>query len=107
MVPNIGLPLTIGVPNKTGYPEFVSARTDSEGITTNHGFCIDVFETAITYLPYAVSYKFVPFGNGSVMPNYWELIEKIVTKVKKRNNNHPSTTCIFVCEHDKIGMYLI
>ena len=87
VVPKNGLPLTIGVPNKTGYPEFVSARTDSEGVTTYHGFCIDVFETALMYLPYAVTYKFVSFGNGTVMPNYDELIEKIETKVKRGNKN--------------------
>jgi ionotropic glutamate receptor len=98
VVPKNGMPLTIGVPIKIGYPEFVSAKTDSAGVTTYHGFCIDVFETAITYLPYAVSYKFVPFGNGSVMPNYNELIEKIVTKVKRANQqSYPSNACNSVC----------
>ncbi|MCO5569397.1 hypothetical protein L7F22_023109 [Adiantum nelumboides] len=80
VVPKNGRPLIIGVPNKTGYKEFVTARQDARNITTFHGFCINVFESAISYLPYAVTYTFVSFGNGSTTPNYGELINKIATK---------------------------
>ncbi|KAI5054925.1 hypothetical protein GOP47_0030070 [Adiantum capillus-veneris] len=80
VVPKNGRPLIIGVPNKTGYKEFVTARQDARNVTTFHGFCINVFESAISYLPYSVTYTFVSFGNGSITPSYGELINRIDTK---------------------------
>lgn len=71
----------IGVPNKIGYKEFVSTAVDSDNRTTFHGFCIDVFEKALAYLPYSVAYNFYKFGNGSSTPSYDSLVNKIVEKV--------------------------
>ncbi|KAL6289619.1 hypothetical protein ACE6H2_007129 [Prunus campanulata] len=57
--------LRIGVPVKNGFFELVKMNHD---IQTNRtyftGFCIDVFEAAISALPYEVNYEFVPFAIG-------------------------------------------
>ncbi|XP_020582004.1 glutamate receptor 3.1-like isoform X2 [Phalaenopsis equestris] len=72
--PNNGLELRIGVPNRHSFPEFVSKDRGSD---TMKGYCIDVFTAAINLLPYPVAYRFIPFGIGSVNPNYTELVEKV------------------------------
>lgn len=81
MVKN-GQTLRIGVPRKTGFAEFVDIRTDKFNVTTFDGFCIDVFETAVSYLPYPLNYTYVPHGNGTSTPNYNDLVEKVAEKVK-------------------------
>jgi ionotropic glutamate receptor len=88
VVPKNGRPLTIGVPNKVGYQEFVGISTDSNNQTTYTGYCIDVFEKALALLPYAVSYNFVTFGNGSITPNYDDLVEQVAEKVPTLLSNH-------------------
>ncbi|KAH7366134.1 hypothetical protein KP509_18G064700 [Ceratopteris richardii] len=80
VVPKSGKPLIIGVPHKTGYKEFITATRDTRNVTTFHGLCINVFESAVSYLPYSVTYTFVSVGNGSASPNYSELISKIESK---------------------------
>lgn len=80
VVPKNGKPLIIGVPNKNGYKEFVSARVVNN-VTTYTGFCIDVFLNALANLPYAVAYTFVSFGNGTVTPSYDELVNQVEDKV--------------------------
>jgi ionotropic glutamate receptor len=80
VVPKNGRPLDIGVPNKLGYKEFVSMAVDSSNRTTFHGFCIDVFEKALAYLPYSVTFNFHRFGNGSSTPSYDALVAKVVNK---------------------------
>lgn len=87
VVPKNGRPLTIGVPFKTGYQEFVGISTDSNK-TTYTGYCIDVFEKALSLLPYAVAYDFVTFGNGSNTPNYDALVEQITEKVPTLLSNY-------------------
>ena len=81
VLPENGTPLSIGVPNKTGYTEFVTTMVDAHGNKVFRGFCIDVFENATLLLPYAIKYKYVSFGNGSKTPNYNELIDRIAAKV--------------------------
>ncbi|GLT58841.1 hypothetical protein SLA2020_317020 [Shorea laevis] len=74
--PNNGKQLRIGVPIRVGFKQFVSPE---KGTGTFKGFCIDVFTAAVNLLPYAVPYKFIPFGNGRENPSYTELVEKITT----------------------------
>lgn len=81
VVPKAGKTLIIGVPNRIGYKEFLSSSTDSENRTTYHGFCIDVFQRALEYLPYSLAYNFTKYGNGSSTPSYDALVQKIVKKV--------------------------
>jgi ionotropic glutamate receptor len=89
VVPKNGRPLDIGVPNKLGYKEFVSMAVDSSNRTTFHGFCIDVFEKALAYLPYSVTFNFHRFGNGSSTPSYDALVAKVVNKVCFHCNIYP------------------
>ncbi|KAK9164896.1 hypothetical protein Scep_000087 [Stephania cephalantha] len=74
--PNNGKQLTIGVPYRVGFREFVS---QVKGTDTVKGFCIDVFLAAINLLPYGLPYKFVPYGDGRKNPNYDELVRMITT----------------------------
>ncbi|MED6119246.1 hypothetical protein PIB30_009892 [Stylosanthes scabra] len=74
--PNNGRQLRIGVPIRVGFREFVSPV---RGTDMFKGFCIDVFTAAVNLLPYAVPYRFVPFGNGRENPSYTELVNLITT----------------------------
>jgi ionotropic glutamate receptor len=76
--PNNGKQLRIGVPVRVSYREFVS---QVPGTDTFKGFCIDVFYAAVNLLPYAVPYKFIPFGDGRKNPSYTELVTSITTGV--------------------------
>ncbi|GFZ10547.1 glutamate receptor 3.3 [Actinidia rufa] len=74
--PNNGKQLRIGVPTRVSYKEFVS---QVRGTNTFKGFCIDVFTAAVSLLPYAVPYQFVPYGNGKENPSYTELVRLVTT----------------------------
>ncbi|GLT46036.1 hypothetical protein SLA2020_198260 [Shorea laevis] len=74
--PNDGRQLRIGVPNRVSFKEFVSQE---KGTGTFKGFCIDVFTAATNLLPYAVPYRFIPFGDGRKNPSYTELVNQITT----------------------------
>jgi ionotropic glutamate receptor len=76
--PKNGRQLRIGVPNRISYREFVS---QVEGTDMFNGYCIDVFTTALNFLPYAVPYKFIPFGDGLNNPSSTELVRLITTGV--------------------------
>lgn len=76
--PNNGKQLRIGVPLRVSYREFVSPV---EGTDMFKGFCIDVFTAAVNLLPYAVPYRFVPFGDGHKNPSYTDLVRLITTGV--------------------------
>ncbi|XP_019185486.1 PREDICTED: glutamate receptor 3.3-like [Ipomoea nil] len=65
--PNYGSPLKVGVPIRAGLNEFVERVP---GTDIFKGYCIEVFTTALNYLPYAVPFKFFPFGET----NYTELV---------------------------------
>lgn len=74
--PNNGKELRIGVPNRVSYREFVSQAPFTGNIK---GFCIDVFTAAVNLLPYAVPYRFIPFGNGHENPSYTELVNMVAS----------------------------
>lgn len=79
--PNNGRHLKIGVPRRVSFREFVSAK----GTDTVTGYCIDVFTAALNLLPYAVPYKFIPFGDGHNNPSGTELIRLITAGVSVLN----------------------
>lgn len=74
--PSNGKLLKIGVPDRVSYREFVSKV---RGTNTFKGFCIDVFTAAVSLLPYAVPYEFIPYGDGLKNPSYMELVTKVAT----------------------------
>lgn len=76
--PDNGKVLIIGVPNRASFREFVS---QVQGTDIFKGFCIDVFTAAVSLLPYAVPYRFVPFGDGHQNPSYSELVYLITSGV--------------------------
>jgi ionotropic glutamate receptor len=73
-----GKQLRVGVPVRISFREFA---TRVEGSDVFHGYCIDVFNAALALLPYAVPYKFIPFGDGHRVPIYDNLLEMIATNV--------------------------
>lgn len=79
--PNNGKQLRIGVPIRVSYREFVSQVRGTDNMFK--GFCIDVFTAAVNLLPYAVPYRFIPFGDGKENPSYTELVTSIATGVSK------------------------
>lgn len=76
--PNNGKQLRIGVPVRVSYREFVS---QVQGTDLFKGFCIDVFTASLNLLPYAVPYRFIPFGDGHKNPSYTELVNFITAGV--------------------------
>lgn len=76
--PNNGKELRIGVPNRFSFKQFVSQQPNT-GVVS--GFCIDVFTAAASLLPYAVPYRFIPFGNGHENPNFNDLVAKVQANV--------------------------
>ncbi|XP_015576348.1 glutamate receptor 3.6 isoform X2 [Ricinus communis] len=74
--PNNGRYLTIGVPNRVSYREFISQVPGTEIFA---GYCIDVFTAAVNLLPYAVPYKLIPYGDGTKNPSDTELVRLITT----------------------------
>ncbi|XP_068306831.1 glutamate receptor 3.3 [Pyrus communis] len=77
--PNNGKQLRIGVPIRVSFREFVSQVRGTDNMFK--GFCIDVFTAAVNLLPYAVPYRFIPFGDGKKNPSYTELVTSIATGV--------------------------
>ncbi|XP_059437791.1 glutamate receptor 3.6-like [Corylus avellana] len=71
-----GRQLRVGVPIQINFREFVS---QVDGSDIFHGYCIDVFNAALEILPYAVPYKFIPFGDGHINPIFTDLLYKITT----------------------------
>ncbi|XP_058226988.1 glutamate receptor 2.7-like isoform X2 [Rhododendron vialii] len=73
--------LRVGVPVKGGFMEFVSVERDSQtNAVIANGFCIDVFKEVMDhYLPYAVSYEFLPFEtpDGESAGSYDDLVYQI------------------------------
>ncbi|MCL7023811.1 hypothetical protein MKW94_000673, partial [Papaver nudicaule] len=76
--PDNGRQLRIGVPDRVSYREFVSKVPDSDMMK---GYCIDVFQAAIALLPYALPYKFIPYGDGLKNPSYSDLVHMITLDV--------------------------
>ncbi|KAI5055045.1 hypothetical protein GOP47_0030190 [Adiantum capillus-veneris] len=82
VIPQNGRPLMIGVPKKAGYKELIRQSIDVHtNVTTFRGFCINVFEAAIRYLPYAVTYQFVTvMGTDNSTPIYDDLITQLANQ---------------------------
>ncbi|GFZ09469.1 glutamate receptor 3.6 [Actinidia rufa] len=76
--PNNGRLLRIGVPNRVSYREFIGIVS---GTDMFKGYCIDVFNAALTLLPYAVPHKLIPFGDGLTNPSNTELVRLITAGV--------------------------
>ncbi|KAJ4839030.1 hypothetical protein Tsubulata_018927 [Turnera subulata] len=76
--PNNGRQLRIGVPYRVSFREFISEGQGSEMFS---GFCIDIFTAAINLLPYAVPYRFIPFGDHISNPSCTELVRLITAGV--------------------------
>ncbi|XP_059440451.1 glutamate receptor 3.6-like [Corylus avellana] len=72
-----GRQLRVGVPVRVSFREFASLVY---GSNVFHGYCIDVFNAALALLPYALPYKFIPFGDGHKVPIYTDLLHMITTK---------------------------
>jgi glutamate receptor, ionotropic, plant len=70
--------LKIGVPNRFSFKEFVSK---DNGTGSMKGYCIDVFTQALTLLPYPVTYRFIPFGNGTENPHFDQLAQMVADNV--------------------------
>ncbi|XP_022884646.1 glutamate receptor 3.6 [Olea europaea var. sylvestris] len=71
-----GRHLTIGVPNRVSFLDFVAQVPGTNMFT---GYCIDVFTAAINLLPYAVPYKMISYGDGHNNPSGTELIRLMTT----------------------------
>ncbi|PQP98512.1 glutamate receptor 1.3 [Prunus yedoensis var. nudiflora] len=70
--------LRVGVPVRIGFNELVHMNHDIQTNRTSFtGFCIDVFEAAISKLPYKVNYDFVPFAIG-INASYNDLVHQLV-----------------------------
>ncbi|KAL2499175.1 Glutamate receptor 3.6 [Abeliophyllum distichum] len=76
--PHNGRHLTIGIPNRVGFLDFVA---QVPGTDMFKGYCIDVFFAAISLLPYAVPYKMISYGDGQNNPSGTELIRLITSGV--------------------------
>ncbi|KAK2975682.1 hypothetical protein RJ640_027785 [Escallonia rubra] len=76
--PQNGRQLRIGVPNRISYREFVAVGPSTDMFK---GYCIDVFTAALSLLPYAVPYKFFPFGDGRNSPSGTELVRLMAADV--------------------------
>ncbi|KAI3965657.1 hypothetical protein MKX01_010614 [Papaver californicum] len=79
-VPPKAMTLTIGVPYKTGFKEFMSVSHDNNTNSWNvTGFSKDVFENVMQGLPYEFNY--VPYANDGVSAgNYDDLTYCVYTK---------------------------
>lgn len=80
VLPKNGRPLKIAVPKKAGFKQFVGWSGNSSNSTSFHGFCVDVFQNALKYLPYSVPYIFVLYGEDST-PTYDDMIDQLANKV--------------------------
>ncbi|KAI3948796.1 hypothetical protein MKX01_022210 [Papaver californicum] len=67
-------PLRVGVPNRVSFPDFVTEDQDTHEMK---GYCIDVFNAALSLIPYEVPYKFQVFGDGRLNPDYDELVKMV------------------------------
>ncbi|KAK9033882.1 hypothetical protein V6N11_050063 [Hibiscus sabdariffa] len=76
--PNNGRELRIGIPRRVSYRDFVLLVNGTDKV---QGYCIDVFLAAIKLLPYALPYRFIPFGDGHKNPSYYEFVSKIKSGV--------------------------
>ncbi|KAI6681251.1 hypothetical protein NL676_035132, partial [Syzygium grande] len=79
-IPTSGKRLKILVPVKDGFKQFVKVTRDpSTNISQVTGYCIDIFQTVIERLPYAVAYDLIPFAlpNGSRAGSVNDMIDQV------------------------------
>lgn len=69
-------PLSIVVPNRTSFVDFVTVYDKKV-----RGYCIDVFVEACKLVPYDVPYRFEPFGDGRFNPSYNGLVKMVANNV--------------------------
>ncbi|KAK9133460.1 hypothetical protein Scep_012988 [Stephania cephalantha] len=67
-------PLRIGIPNRATFVEYV---TEDHGTHEIQGYCIDVFNASLRFVPYDVPHRFIPFGDGKSNPSYDELVRMV------------------------------
>nr|TKS00119.1 glutamate receptor 2.1-like [Populus alba] len=82
-IPTNGKKLRIGVPLKDGFSEFVKVTRDpSSNTTTVTGYSIDVFDSVVKALPYALPYEYIPFAkpDGETAGTYNDLIYQVYLK---------------------------
>ncbi|KAK9155765.1 hypothetical protein Sjap_003245 [Stephania japonica] len=71
-------PLRIGIPKRVNFVEFVTEDHETHEI---RGYCIDVFNASLRFVPYDVPHRFVPFGDGKSNPSYDELVRMVAEDV--------------------------
>ena len=69
--------MKIGVPPKSGFPEFLSVAFDSSNQSKVTGFCIDVFNAVLSRLHHALPYDLIPYSND----DYDDLVYQVYLKV--------------------------
>ncbi|XP_017238897.1 glutamate receptor 1.4 [Daucus carota subsp. sativus] len=75
-----GKKLSVGIPKKNSFTEFISLEYDIHSNTTRAlGFCADVFEAALEALQYEVPIEYIPFvdANGESKGTYTDLLYQI------------------------------
>ncbi|KAH0461921.1 hypothetical protein IEQ34_009496 [Dendrobium chrysotoxum] len=80
--PTAGKNLTIGVPVKPGFPEFISVDVDPHSKKqVPKGYCIDVFEAVMQNLSYApYTYEFFEAKDGNMNGTYDDLVYQVYLK---------------------------
>ncbi|KAL7140511.1 hypothetical protein ABFS83_09G124600 [Erythranthe nasuta] len=81
-VPVSGKKLIVGVPVGIGFTEFVKVERDPQTNSIKvSGLYIDLFDSVMAALPYAVRYEYAPFENqdGSSAGSYDDLSYKVYT----------------------------
>ncbi|XP_011012861.1 PREDICTED: glutamate receptor 2.8-like [Populus euphratica] len=82
-IPTNGKKLRIGVPVNDGFSEFVKVTRDPISNTkTVTGYSIDVFDSVVKALPYALPYEYIPFAkpDGETAGTYNDLIYQVYLK---------------------------
>ncbi|CAH2060177.1 unnamed protein product, partial [Thlaspi arvense] len=74
-IPTKGKKLRVGVPVKRGFLNFVDIKTD---LPT--GYCIDVFEAALTKLPYSVIPQYFRFESPD--ENYDDVVQNVYNGIR-------------------------
>ena len=84
VIPTNGKKLKIVVPMKNGFSEFVKVTPNPDTNTTIvTGYCIDLFDSIMAKLPYAVPYEYVPFStpDGKPAGTYNDLVYQVFLEV--------------------------
>ncbi|XP_039120767.1 LOW QUALITY PROTEIN: glutamate receptor 2.2-like [Dioscorea cayenensis subsp. rotundata] len=81
--PTNGKNLSIGIPVKPGFLEFVNVTNTSNLVSNKQkGYCIDIFDKVMDALPYKVNYEYIPFADemGRMKGTYDDLVEQVYLK---------------------------